>query len=87
MNAHINFDLGLTASEFSEDGRIDGLKNDFMQVNEVLAGLVDELQVKVGRVSRLMFLLDWLGARKDEAVMHFSMTKAREQAWNPGPRH
>ncbi len=84
MNAHINFDLGLTASEFEENGRIDGLKNDFMLVNEVLASLVDELQVKVGRVSRLMFLLDWIGKRNDEAVMNFSMEKAREQAWNFG---
>ncbi|MCU0371020.1 MAG: DUF5995 family protein [Bacteroidales bacterium] len=84
MNAHINYDLGMTASEFSENGRIDDLKNDFMRVNDVLASLVDELQVKVGRVSRLMFLLDWIGKRSDEAVMNFSMEKARQQAWNFG---
>lgn len=31
-----------------------------------------------------MFLLDWIGKRNDEAVMNFSMEKAREQAWNFG---
>jgi hypothetical protein len=82
MNAHINYDLGMSAAEFSEGGQIESLKNDFMLVNDVLASLVDELQVKVGRVSRLMFLLDWIGKRNDEVVMDFSMEKARKQAWN-----
>jgi hypothetical protein len=82
MNAHINYDLGLSAAEFGPAEKIGDLKNDFMKVNEVLASLVDELQVKVGRVSRLMFLLDWIGKRSDEAVMNFSMEKARQQAWN-----
>jgi hypothetical protein len=82
MNAHINYDLGMTAAEFSEGGEIESMKNDFMRVNEVLSSLVDELQVKVGRVSRLMFLLDWIGKRNDEVVLDFSMEKARKQAWN-----
>jgi hypothetical protein len=82
MNAHINYDLGLSAAEFGPAEKIGDLKNDFMLVNQVLAGLMDEMQVKVGRVSRLMFLLDWIGKRSDEAVMNFSMAKAREQAWN-----
>ncbi len=82
MNAHINFDLGMAAAEYTQGGDIGALKNDFMQVNEVLNSLVDELQLKVGRVSRLMFLLDWIGERNDEVVMNFSMEKARKQAWN-----
>jgi hypothetical protein len=82
MNAHINYDLGLTASEFTSGGQIDDLKKDFMLVNDILASLVDELQVKVGKVSRLMFLLDWIGKRNDEVVINFSMEKARKQAWN-----
>jgi hypothetical protein len=82
MNAHINFDLGMAAAEFTDGGPVDDLKNDFMLVNDVLASLVDELQAKVGRVSRLMFLLDWIGKRDDEVVLNFSMEKARQQAWN-----
>jgi hypothetical protein len=82
MNAHINYDLGICAAEFNKGKPIELFKNDFMAVNQVLASLVDELQRKVGRVSRLMFLLDWIGNRRDEAVMNFSMARAREQAWN-----
>jgi hypothetical protein len=84
MNAHINYDLGISAAEFTAGTQIDSLKKDFMRVNDVLASLVDELQVKVGSVSKLMFLLDWIGKRSDEAVMNFSMEKARQQAWNFG---
>ena len=86
MNAHINYDLGVAADEFIEEGVIDGFQNDFMMVNQVLAGLLDEMQVKVGRVSKLMFLIDWLGGRKDEVILNFSMEKARQQAWDLATR-
>ena len=82
MNAHINYDLGMAAAEFTAGTKIESMKNDFMLVNDVLASLVDELQIKVGRVSKLMFLLDWIGKRTDEEVMNFSMEKARHQAWS-----
>jgi hypothetical protein len=29
----------------------------------------------------MMFLLDWIGKNKDEAIINFSIAKAREQAW------
>jgi hypothetical protein len=82
MNAHINYDLGISAAEFSGGKPIDELKDDFMKVNQVLKSLTDEFQAKLGRVSRLMFLLDWIGKRNDEVLINFSMVKAREQAWN-----
>lgn len=82
MNAHINYDLGISAAEFTAGSPIESMKEDFMLVNDILASLVDELQIKVGRVSRLMFLLDWVSKKNDEVVLNFSMEKARQQAWN-----
>ncbi|MDP1623228.1 MAG: DUF5995 family protein [Bacteroidales bacterium] len=82
MNAHINLDLGIAAAETAPGSAIHGLKNDFMMVNEILAGLTDEMQVRVGRISWWMFLVDWLGGKNDEAVINFSMIKAREAAWD-----
>lgn len=81
MNAHINLDLGIAAEEMMPEGSIQDLKNDFMRVNGVLAGLVDEMQTKIARVSPLMFLLDWIGGRTDEKIVNFSMDKAREYSW------
>ncbi|MDX1636769.1 MAG: DUF5995 family protein [Balneolaceae bacterium] len=81
MNAHINLDLGMAAAEIAPGRQIRTLENDFMLVNELLAELVDEVQQRIGRVSPLMFLLDWIGERTDEAVVNFSIEKARGYAW------
>ena len=82
MNAHINLDLGQAAALTENRNNIQKLKNDFMEVNKVLAELTDVMQKKLGRVSRLMFLLDWVGQRSDEKLVNFSMVKARDFAWN-----
>lgn len=39
------------------------------------------MQSKIGKVSALMFLLDWIGKRTDEKIINFSIKKARDQSW------
>lgn len=82
MNAHINLDLGVAAATFAARTNMVSLKNDFMKVNQVLNNLVNEMQDRVAKVSRLMLVLDWIGENTDEQIINFSMVKAREQAWN-----
>ena len=81
MNAHINLDLSIAASTVMEGKPMAELEHDFNKVNEVLASLLDDMQVKIGKVSKLMFLLDLIGKRTDEKVINFSMEKARTQSW------
>lgn len=81
MNAHINLDLGVAASQIMEGQEIAALEKDFFLVNTILAGIVKELQQRIGKVSPLLFLLDWIGGRKDEQLINFSMAKARAYAW------
>ena len=81
MNAHINLDLGQSAALTEQGENIQELRNDFMEVNKVLAELTDVMQKKLGRVSPLMFVLDWVGQRSDEKLINFSMIKARDFAW------
>lgn len=50
-------------------------------VNDILANLLNEIQSKLGKVSFLMFLLDWIGGRTDDKIINFSMGKAHEQSW------
>jgi hypothetical protein len=57
------------------------LKNDFEKINGILYALTSEMQSKLGYVSRLMFLLDWIGKNSDEKILDFSMNKARGFAW------
>ena len=81
MNAHINLDLSIAASTAMAGSQILDLKNDFEKINEILAALTNEVQSKLGRVSALMFLLDWAGKNTDEKILDFSMKKARGFAW------
>jgi len=81
MNAHINFDLGIAATNVMNAQDINLLKPDFMHVNSILASLVNDLQSRIGKVSPLLFLLDWVGGRKDEQFIDFSMVRARQYAW------
>jgi hypothetical protein len=81
MNAHINLDLAMAAAETAPGNAITGMKGDFMKVNDILAGLTGEMQSRVGRISWWMFLADRLGGNRDDAVINFSMIRAREAAW------
>ncbi|MCB0637075.1 MAG: hypothetical protein KDC54_10685 [Lewinella sp.] len=81
MNAHINLDLGVAAARIMEGTDIEALGPDYHKVNDILAGLTIEMQQRLGRVSPLLFLLDWIGQRSDEKVANFSIKVAREQSW------
>lgn len=81
MNAHINLDLAIAASTVMQDQPIERMKNDFHKVNEVLFGLTKEMQLRLGRVSPLLFLLDWVGEKSDERLVNFSIKVARAKSW------
>ena len=82
MNAHINLDLGIAAAETVPGGQIQSLKKDFMMVNNLLEELINEMQERISRASPLLFLIDWIGEKSDEAVVNFSIRRARDFAWN-----
>ena len=86
MNAHINLDLGVCASEIAEPGMIDAVRADFDAVNDVLADLVDGCQNALGEVSPWLGLVDRIGGSGDEAVIRFSLVAARRQAWKVAVR-
>jgi hypothetical protein len=81
MNAHINLDLGVTASESVDGQDIEHIHNDFNKVNEILFGLTEEFQSRLSRVSPSIFLMDWIGKNSDERIANFSIKEARNQSW------
>lgn len=81
MNAHISFDLGIAAAEVAPGEKIDDLENDFMLVNQILQEIISEMQDRISKVSKLMFLLDWFGKEEDERVINFGIVKSRQFAW------
>jgi hypothetical protein len=86
MNAHINLDLGVTASELGEGGSLDAVRVDFDAVNDVLGELVDGCQGVLGEVSPWLGLVDRVGGGGDETLIRFSLVAARRQAWRVATR-
>ena len=87
MNAHINLDLGIVAAELAgAPDRLLALRDDFDAVNDVLGAMVDASQAAVNEVSPWFDLADRLGAHEDEAVIRFSLRRARAQAWELAQR-
>ncbi|MDB4292064.1 DUF5995 family protein [Maribacter sp.] len=82
MNAHINLDLAIATSIVMQGKDIRLVKHDFDKVNDILFNIINDIQDRLSRVSRLMFLLDIVAKNSDEKIIDFSMRKARQQSWN-----
>lgn len=81
MNVHINLDLGIAAAMTVGNGDINALKNDFLEINNLLFDLVGEVQDNIATVSPFLGLLDIVAKNRDERFAEFSMNAARKHAW------
>ena len=81
MNAHINLDLGVACAQVAPGDAIGELEPDFLEINRVLAGLVQSVQDRLTRVSKLYRFVDDIGGDADRAVVNFSIARARTEAW------
>lgn len=81
MNAHINLDLGVACAEVAPGPAIVELEPGFMQINHVLAGLVQSVQDRLNQVSPLYRFVDDIGGSADRAIVNFSIARARDEAW------
>ncbi len=86
INAHINLDLGIAAAQTSPGTQLAGLRRDFDGINNILWAMLDDVQDKLTLVSPLMSLVDLAGGRTDEAILNFSIKRAREAAWRVAER-
>ncbi|MFW5708410.1 MAG: DUF5995 family protein [Bacteroidota bacterium] len=87
INAHINLDLGIAASETMKGGSLLPLKNDFDKINRILISLVDEVKANIGKVSPILKWLIALARNKDEILLSFSIFAARDGAWKFALEH
>lgn len=81
MNAHINLDLGIAAAQVAPKEAIHSLKSDFDTINDVLAGLVHEVEKELSEIwPTLKYILE-LSGKVDDFLVNFSMKAARDGAW------
>jgi uncharacterized protein DUF5995 len=81
INAHINLDLGIAAATVCPGAQLPGLHADFDRINQILSALTDGVKRVVARFSPMIHLLDELGGTVEDEIINFSMTRARDDAW------
>jgi len=86
MNAHINLDLGIAAAEVAPGSALAGLQADFARINAILAARVDGVEDALAHIWPLLRWLDLGAGAADEAVVNFSIRRARDHAWDVARR-
>ncbi len=81
MNAHINLDLGIAAAAITTQDTIGALEDDFNKINEVLGGLVDNVQNDLIEINPILFWILKSFKKVDDLLIDFSMNIARDGAW------
>ena len=86
MNAHINLDLGIAASEVCPGDALAGLEHDFNEINKVLATLETDVEREVCSLSPWINRLDHVDPRAGRVVANFSIDRARAHSWSSAQR-
>ena len=81
MNAHINLDLGIAAARTAPGAELAGLETDFNRINQLLAELVEGVKQELSVVWPRLRRLDRLAGRADDRIINFSISEARDRAW------
>lgn len=81
MNAHINLDLGISAASIMPNRKIAPLKKDFENINNVIASINQKVQDSLNQICYPVELIDKISNGKDNAVLDFAISKARETSW------
>lgn len=81
INAHINLDLGIVANQTVGQFPLEGIQNDFNHINQLLAYMTDQVKKNMSSVSPVFGWLMPLAKRWDDKVIQFSITTARDGAW------
>lgn len=81
MNAHINLDLGIAASQTMNDQRMIGIQKDFNAINGILGELIDVVLKCLTNVNPILRLIPFQNSKTDEMLIGFSINTARDGAW------
>lgn len=81
MNAHINLDLGISAASIMPYRKINPLKTDFERINSVIASINQNVQDSLNKICYPVNLIDKLSNGKDNTVLDFAISKARDTSW------
>jgi Family of unknown function (DUF5995) len=81
INAHIILDLGVAAAQVAPGDALPSLHDDFQRINQILGALTDDVKRVLEQFSPLLHLVDGFGGTVDDAIVNFSLSAARDDAW------
>jgi hypothetical protein len=81
-NAHINLDLAVATAQTIKADDMTAFEKDFHKMNDVLGGLVDSTCRSLSKVWPFLAVVNRHLLREEDAVIKFSLRRAREHAWN-----
>ena len=81
VNAHINLDLGIAAAVIAPGEKIFALQGDFDKINDVIAGINQDVQESLCRIWLPLKSLENMTGNQQDAVLNFSIATARKTAW------
>lgn len=81
INAHVNLDLGIAAARICPGDSIHSLKDDFNQINQLLADMVDHVEADLAKIWPMLRWILRISGRVDNFLIDFSMKTARDGAW------
>ena len=86
MNAHINLDLGIATARTAEGQDLRNLQGDFNKINQILGSLVGSVKADLARIWVALRLFNRYLGDVENAIINFSMTRARNEAWSVAER-
>lgn len=81
INAHINLDLGVSAASIMPYRKVNALKNDFDQINEVITSINQKVQDSLSEICYPVALVDQITKGQDNVILDFAISKARKTSW------
>jgi hypothetical protein len=81
INAHINLDLGIAASDISTKSDIQNLEKDFKQINTIIAGLIDDTKLRLSKIWLPFRIFTKLLDTESDGIINFSIKVARTFSW------
>ena len=82
INTHINLDLAIAAAQVCPGNAINALENDFNNINNIIASLMDDIQSCLEQVWLPMRMMNRLANKQEQAILNFNIGVARKTAWS-----
>jgi hypothetical protein len=81
INAHINLDLGIAASNISKKEDILKLEKDFKQINTIISALIDDTKLQLSKIWLPFRIFTVLLKTESDGIINFSINVARTFSW------